>query len=248
MNEHIRRARELLESSKVTLARSAEALERLKAREWQREADEPRFSRCAQRQIDQQNAEREERIRIKAASSVSARAAADWHPLGDGYFEKQIDRPATDRLIHGLASSSAINSHNYSLVARGMTAILPVPILSKHTGDHTPLGEVFFVRRSDNKIYIRGQIFHNDAADYLWALIQTGDLRCFSGAAAPDGLKLQGIADGKTFYGEWRLREVSVCRKGANPDARFTIWDGADDGYGFFSTATVTPLREAGAA
>jgi len=250
MNEHTLRARELLASADATLADSAEAIERLKDKPWnQWEADQPRFSRCAQRQFDRQNAEQEERLRIASAPlSVAKRAAADWHSLGDGYFEKQIDMPASDRLIHGVASSSAINEHKYSLIAGGMTATLPVPILSNHTGRECPIGEVFYVRRSGTKVYVRAALFDNDAADYAWSLIQCGDLRCFSGAAARDGLKIQGVVDGKTFYDEWRLREVSICRKGANPDSIFEIWDGADDGAKFFTTATVTPIRGADAA
>jgi len=265
MNEHIRRAHELLKSADETLARSAEALERLHGRnfdweEWQRRMptegpdlrawlaelptaaapaprpEEPRFGPDVQRQIDQ------------ATSAMTVAQQADWQPLGDGFFEKQIAQPLTERLIHGTASSSTINEHGYSLIARGMTAILPVPILSNHTGHGFPIGEVFFIRRSDAAVYVRAVIFDNDAGDYAWSLIRSGDLGCFSGAAARDGMKIQGVVDGKAFYDEWRLREVSICRRGANPDSIFEIWDGTDDGSKFFATATVTPIRRGEAA
>jgi len=56
-------------------------------------------------------------------------------------------------------------------------------------------------------------------------MIESGELRAFSGAAASDGFKLDGIVDHTKFYKTWRLSEVSICRKGANPDCDFEIYD-----------------------
>jgi len=261
MNEHIRRARQLLEDSEAILERSAEVLGRLRGRDfdwgdWQHRmpAEGPDLrawldelpellAAPAPRPEDSEKA-----TAARVVVPMSKRAAEGWAFLDGGFREKQIDRRATDRLIHGLASSSTINEHDYALIARGMTAVLPLPVLSVHTGHECPLGQVFYIRANASKVYIRAQIFDTDAGDYAWNLIQCGDLRAFSGAAARDSMKLQGVVEKKKFYSEWRLGEVSICRKGANPDSIFEIWDGTDDGSKFFATATVTPIRRGEAA
>ena len=158
-----------------------------------------------------------------------------WLDAGSGLLEKGIAAPSTKRLIHGLASSSTINAHHYSLISRGMEATLPVPILSAHAKHGEPIGDVFLVRKSANRVYVRAALRDNEAADYARGLIESGETLCFSGAAAAKNLKLQAIVDKKTFYSEWQLGEVSICRKGANPDSIFEIWDGKDDGQKFFN-------------
>ncbi|MBB4262665.1 hypothetical protein [Bradyrhizobium sp. CIR3A] len=132
-------------------------------------------------------------------------------------------RLTAKRMIHGIASTPTINSHKYSLLSRGMMVKLPVPLLSSHKGHATPIGQVVLVRKKADQIYVQAVVFHNEAADYAWKLIEQGETRCFSGAAAPDGYRVQGVVDGVTFYDRWTLGEVSVCRKGANPDCTFEI-------------------------
>jgi hypothetical protein len=157
-----------------------------------------------------------------------------WKAVGEGQWEKSTQAPTT-RMIHGLASTSTINSHNYALVARGMGAVLPVPLLSGHKGHDVPIGSVFYVRKTENKVYVRAALADNEAANDAWSLIVRGELRAFSGAALADGLKLQGVVEGTKFYDEWRLGEVSIARKGANPDCVFEVWNGKDSGLKFLS-------------
>jgi hypothetical protein len=166
---------------------------------------------------------------------ITCGCASDWSEMADGIVEKSIN-PVSGRLVHGLASSSAVNEHGYALIARGMEADLPTPLLSGHRGHKTPIGEVFYIRRSTDRVYIRAALYESEAAGFAWDLIQRGQLRGFSGAACRKGLKVQGIVERKTFYGSWHLREVSVCVRGANPDAVMEMWDGTDAGYKFFES------------
>lgn len=145
--------------------------------------------------------------------------------------------------IHGLASSSTINSHGYALIAHGMEANLPVPLLSSHKGHSSPIGECYYISKSDTRVYVRAALHDNEVGRHAWDLIRKGELRCFSGAGSK--LHTQGIVDGKTFYDAWTLSEVSICRQGANPDSVFEILRPGDDGAKFF-TSTVNKSSDHG--
>ena len=130
------------------------------------------------------------------------------------------------RMICGIASTPTINAHKYSLSSEGCVARLPIPVLSQHEGDGKPIGEVVRLRKSRRHVYVEAIIFEgNVAADHAWRLIEAGELRALSGAMSNDPRthRLQGIADGVSFYDQWMLKEVSICREGANPDCRFEI-------------------------
>lgn len=163
------------------------------------------------------------------------RAKPTWTRRQDGTDEMSIPARPGARMIHGLASSSSINTHGYSLIANGMDCELPVPLLSSHKGYEAPIGEVFYVRRSHDRIYVRAQINDNESGDFAWEMIQSRELRCFSGAAKNSTLRIQGIVEGKTFYGAWNLLEVSVCPIGANPDSVFDIYVPGSSESKFFS-------------
>ncbi|MCT2577679.1 MAG: hypothetical protein E5X23_09295 [Mesorhizobium sp.] len=158
-----------------------------------------------------------------------------WTRRQDGTDEMSIPARAGARMIHGLASSSSINSHGYALISRGMDCHLPVALLSSHKGHSAPIGEVFYVRRTEDRIYVRAQINDNEAGDFAWTMIRSGELRCFSGAARNSSLRLQGIVEGKTFYGAWELLEVSICPTGANPDSVFEVYQSSSNETKFFS-------------
>lgn len=104
-----------------------------------------------------------------------------------------------------------------------MMAELPVPLLWSHEGKRAaPIGEVFHVRKRPTEIYIRADLFDNEAADYAWKLVESGDFRCLS-VGGGGRFHVQGVVDGITYYDQWELTEVSICRKGANPDCYFEI-------------------------
>jgi hypothetical protein len=130
-------------------------------------------------------------------------------------------RLPTERLIHGIASTPAINSNRVSRASRGCRVRFPLPLFCTHAEVGEPIGDVVSVRLSEREIYARAEIFSNRAGDYAWKLIEDGELRCFSAGSADN--KVQGVVDGIKFISSWRMRELSICRQGANSDARFEI-------------------------
>lgn len=124
-------------------------------------------------------------------------------------------------MIQGIASTPTINSHKYSLSSGGCRARFPIPVLSGHAKG-PPIGEVVLVRIAERSVFVEAIIFEgNPAADHAWKLIESGETRCFSGAADQSSWRLAGEVDGVKFYDSWWLKEVSVCRTGANPDCHF---------------------------
>ena len=130
-------------------------------------------------------------------------------------------RPPTERMIHGIASSPSINSNGVSRASKGCRVRFPLPLFCSHAEIGEPIGAVVSVRLSEREIYAKAEIFNNAAGDYAWKLIEDGELRCFSAGSVDN--KVQGVVDGIKFISSWRMRELSICRKGANPDARFEI-------------------------
>ncbi|MER8644680.1 hypothetical protein [Mesorhizobium sp. M1252] len=161
-----------------------------------------------------------------------------WTACGGDDFEMSIPPRPGSRRIHGLASSSTINTHNYSLIAHGVDAELPVSLLSSHKGHNAPIGSVFYIRKTNRLVYVRAELNDNESGDFAWGLIERGELRCFSGAAVNSSLRLQGIVEDKAFYGQWMLGEVSICKDGANPDSVFEILREGDDGRKFWEPSS----------
>lgn len=144
-----------------------------------------------------------------------------------------IDRTGS-RMIEGIASTPRISSHKHSLSSDGCMIRFPIPLLSHHgfVGDtrHAPykpdqikIGEVVWIQKSPQAIRVRAIVDRNEAADYAWSLIEKGETLCFSVAAKKGTARVQALVDGAHFYDRWELEEVSVCRRGANPDCKFRI-------------------------
>ncbi len=119
-----------------------------------------------------------------------------------------------------LHNPEGLPSNHHAFSSAGMHVKLPVPLLSQHAKRGDRIGDVVLIRKSVREVYCRAMVYENNAAaDYAWKLIQDGTVRCFSISSADDQFRhVQGVVDGITFYDRWRLREVSICRKGANPD------------------------------
>jgi hypothetical protein len=130
----------------------------------------------------------------------------------------------TKRMVHGLASTSTINNHKYSLDASKCRIGFPIPLLASHE-KFGSVGEIVLARRSPREVYVIAAL-HDDnaAADCTWELIRQGELKAFSGAAEPGSLAAVGSVLDVKFYGEWTLSEVSLCRQGANPDCLAEIF------------------------
>ncbi|RVD68417.1 MAG: hypothetical protein E5V62_19045 [Mesorhizobium sp.] len=177
------------------------------------------------------------RRRAEAARLAAEAAVPHWKSIQDGVQVMSMPEPAGSILyIHGIATTPTINDHNYSLESAGMDAALPTPLLSSHEGHASPLGSVFYIRRTAREVYVRAALFDNTAARYAKDLIVSGKLRCFSGASKAESMKLQGVVNGTRFYSAWTLREVSICQNGANPDCHFEVWRKGDDGKKFWGS------------
>jgi hypothetical protein len=93
--------------------------------------------------------------------------------------------------------------------------------------EQTRIGEIVWIQTSPRAIRVRAVVDHTAAGDYAWSPTERGETLCFSVATKPGTTKLQGLVDGVRFFSEWELKEVSVCRQGANPDCKFHILKGA---------------------
>lgn len=130
-------------------------------------------------------------------------------------------RPPGKRRIHGIASTPTITSNNGSKSSAGCMVRFPIPLLSSHSKFGKAIGDVTLVRRGERDIYVQADIHENPAGNYAWRLIQDGELATLSVGAAD--MHLQAEVDGVKFYDRWRLKEVSICRNGANPDCVFEV-------------------------
>jgi len=170
---------------------------------------------------------------VKATPDVSP-VGAYGHSYEDGVETIWKIAAPKSRIIEGIASTPTVNSHGYSLSSKGCLIRLPAPLLFSHgfinderkqaSRDHSEMkiGEIFYARKSTSQIFIKAHVFHNEAGDYAWKLIESGEARCFSGAAAGKSLRLSGVVAHHRFFAQWELSEVSVCPQGANPDCIVT--------------------------
>jgi hypothetical protein len=225
----------------------AEQLDDLEVQKWQlaRHLGESCVNENTKDDLRKLIASLDQRIqKLKAPAQSPARKFGHWHS-GDMQCI-WIEGAKSERMIDGIASTPTVNSHKYSLASAGCHIRLPVPLLSSHKGHSTPIGEVVHVRKCPLQIYVRAIVHHGPAGDYAWEMIESGELRAFSGAAVQESWKLDGIVDGVSFYKNWTLREVSICREGANPDCWFDIYKAGDDASalakaGKSGAALVTP-------
>ncbi|GMO40890.1 hypothetical protein [Bradyrhizobium sp. TM233] len=138
------------------------------------------------------------------------------------------------RMIHGIASTPTPSIHyrevdgerkefTQVLLSRGANIKLPVPMWCAHCGD-AAIGQFVFARKRADQIYVIGMVFENEASDYAWSKILSGEMRCLS-VGSRNG-RSQGVIDGRRFWDCWDLKEISICREGANPDAKFEIYNG----------------------
>jgi hypothetical protein len=54
--------------------------------------------------------------------------------------------------------------------------------------------------------------------------VEQGELKMFSVASVQGSSTVAGSVLGTKFYRSWQLAEVSLCRRGANPDCRAEIF------------------------
>lgn len=118
-----------------------------------------------------------------------------------------------------------------------MRAVLPLPLLSEHANKGSqPIGEIYHLRKSPRGVYMRAALFDHIAARYAEGLIRKGETRCLS--VGHDGQALLAEVDGLKFYSNWKLKEISICRSGANADCYFEIHHEGDIGKKFWEPSS----------
>jgi hypothetical protein len=218
-----------------TIARTAEVarwLEEQRAVEWEKEQEAMRREReHAERQQREEARQRDmARARAEAVRRREERARYYGLLIRPVHFEQRGDHSIwktghrTRRMVHGIASTPTITTNNHSRSSAGCKVDFPIPLLCSHE-NHGSIGEVVMLRRSPREIYCIAAL-HDDnlAADYAWSLVEQSELRAFSVASMAGSSTIDGAVMGTKFYGSWQLAEVSLCRTGANPDARAEIF------------------------
>ncbi|CAG4905759.1 HK97 family phage prohead protease [Paraburkholderia saeva] len=166
--------------------------------------------------------------------------AAPWKPrtfreLSAGLPDVPIEGDARSIIaVIGMAR----DSHGSLVYPSGCEITnLPRPLLHAHHLDE-PLGAVTHATITKAGLHLRA-VFASPAdpaakrrIDRIWKSVLSGELACVSGAY--DVLPGGGEPNGYGPYGKgwnarrWTLRELSICRQGANPTARITVVTGTE--------------------
>ena len=100
-----------------------------------------------------------------------------------------------------------------------------VPVLWRHAKHGGPIGEVVYLERNEDGIYIRAVLHTHEAAQFAWRKIVLGEVSGLSCASENDeSLHLQAEAGGARFYDKWKIKEVSLTPTPANKDCHFAIY------------------------
>ena len=132
------------------------------------------------------------------------------------------------RIIEGVASSSATDNAGDQLLSRGAVFKLPMPLLMQHDRDR-PVGDVIVARASDTEITVRAQIARDTGLAYVedaWKQIRGGLVKGLSIGAQP--LKAEPIMDKAgqmtgVRYTAWRWMELSAVTLPMNMDATIDV-------------------------
>jgi hypothetical protein len=122
------------------------------------------------------------------------------------------------RMIRGIASTPTVDSYNGSLTPTGCQLKFPIPLKSSHCEGQ--IGDVVRVQIEPKQVVIHGLIWTTAAADFAWDLVRQGEVRCLSVGTV--SLR-KTVVEELTFIERWLLAEVSICRRGANPDCSFEV-------------------------
>lgn len=204
------------------------------------ERTDPYFLKL-QKGYQEMEAARNESARLAAEAEIKEREAKiprdPWRLVDFDTYEQSIKPTANGLRIHGLATTPTITSNNGATNSEAMKAKLPVPLLAEHKDQGSqPIGEVFFLRKSPRGVYMRAALFDHFAAKYAEDLIRKGEMQCLSIAHEP-GSTLLAEVDGIRFWSDWTLKEISICRAGANRDCSFELYREGDDGRKFWQAS-----------
>ena len=144
-------------------------------------------------------------------------------------FSVEMIGGKSQRMIEGVATSPTIDADKWSLSSAGCQIKLPLPLLCAHGEDlmnkrpldQLQIGEVFLFRKSASQVIIRARVEDTAAGNYAWRLIENHEFAALSVNCAER--VLQGVVNGVKFFSNWRVTEISICKRGKNPDCVFWI-------------------------
>jgi hypothetical protein len=133
-----------------------------------------------------------------------------------------------DRIIEGVASSSAPDLAGDIIESRGAVYTLPMPLLMQHDRDR-PVGDVIVAKVAHDHITIRAQLKKDTGLAYVedaWKQLRSGLVKGLSIGAQP--LKADPILDkaGKMTgvrYTAWRWLELSAVTMPMNIDSTIDV-------------------------
>jgi hypothetical protein len=150
-------------------------------------------------------------------------AGTDWEKLAVVDFPRR-------RVISGLASSGPHVYKQLSFDPMGCELSLP-PIWFAHEDGKGSvnrlmsrthrIGETISLMKTPLGLFIEASIDETPGGRFAWELMCRGQAKALSINAA--ALEIASLVDSIRFVSHWRLNEVSVCRCGADPAAKFHI-------------------------
>jgi HK97 family phage prohead protease len=180
--------------------------------------------------------ERREKLAAQERASHEAKAEEarralpkDWHRTFRGIAadldraREQLARSGvftdTHRIIEGIASTPEGSSNGLALLSTGCEVELPVPLLQNHDWRHV-IGEVIEIKCSEAAVTFKARVANAvlPGIDDVWQEIISGEVAGISIDSSHYGDAR--YENGTRIYHRWRLCELSVCTRGANPDAR----------------------------
>jgi hypothetical protein len=129
------------------------------------------------------------------------------------------------KIASGIAvSSGRKNANGNAFVAAGLTITLPTPVLANHDW-LKPIGRIIHLESYGDQVHFTAEIANTGAlawAETAWDAILDKSAACVS--IGPRNLTSYEPADATLYH--WCIDEISVCRSGADPDARILrVWE-----------------------
>jgi hypothetical protein len=143
------------------------------------------------------------------------------HTRGNGVETVWVEGAKGPMMIYGLATTPRNTQHKgwrQSLSSANCMIKLPVALRWAHSQFGSQIGQVVWAQRSEHAVYIRAVLDDDEAGLAAWRLIESGELSALSVGPDTQDFVMKEF-DGVRYYTCWRLKEVSLCRKGANADA-----------------------------
>jgi hypothetical protein len=166
----------------------------------------------------------------QAPSPWTGSRSVDWEKMRDAQWATRDGDKV--RIIEGIATTVRANEHGYAVAPLGAKFTLPLSLVLGHETKRR-IGWVVDAQVDPFNIRFTAELARFDVypeVETAWRAIVTGTLRGVS-AGFPPG----GIGDFRNYRADvdrvahaWTWSELTVCKVGANPDAKILTvktWD-----------------------